>query len=354
MKHKAIISVWYCSGVMAMGSLLAMLPLEVVAQDAQFSQQGIIPTHIDPSLAAAGSDRRLVLVHRDQRVPGGEPFRTTGLAFDACLNPINKERRSQNGRIGAGLSVVNDRSGTPAFRTTDVQANLAYQLFIDGYSSIGAGIQAGSRLLSADPQAGSWASQYDGMRYDAALPHGEPIGTNAIARPDVGLGMNYQFRRMPDPRRHSNTLELRAGAAVFHAARPDLSLFDRHSDRLYRRWSTWVQGEIGLGGGRITLLPSAWHHMQGASRQLLAGLSVRRALGERGFMGPDRESAVTLGLYMRNTNALVTTVEMAWGDYALCLAYDMPMAGDLSTPSPMHAMELALRYMLPAVAGGRR
>lgn len=323
------------------------------AQDAQFSQQAMMPLLVNPALAGATSDLQLSLLHRDQRVPGFEPFRTTAVAFEACLNPITRERRTQHGRSGMGISVVNDRSGTPVFRTTDIQVSLAYQLFIDGYSGVGAGIQAGLRQQVFDPLSGTWASQYNGMRYDPTLSNGEGIGSESIMRPDVGAGMYYTFRRMPQPRKHSTTLQLQAGAAVFHAAKPDLSVFDRQRDRLYRRWAFYVQGEVG--SGRYFLEPAAYVHLQGPSQQVLAGLNLRRRIGDTGgSFGADESSSIALGLFSRNGSALVATVDVRWGNYGSGFGYDLALNGALPNAAPMGAAEFTLRYMIPAASGARR
>jgi type IX secretion system PorP/SprF family membrane protein len=324
-----------------------------MAQDAQFSHQAMMPLALNPALAGAASDLQMALLHRDQRVAGSEPFRTTAVAFEACLNPITRERRVQHGRSGLGISVVNDRSGTPAFRTTDIQASLAYQLFIDGYSGVGAGIQAGLRQQVFDPLAGTWASQYNGMRHDPTLPHGESIGAESLMRPDVGAGMYYTFRRMPQPRKHSNTLEFHAGAAVFHAARPDLSVFDQYRDRLYRRWVFHAQGEIG--SGRVSFEPAAYLHMQGPSQQLLAGFNLRRQIGETGgFFGAERSSSMALGLFTRNGTALVATLDVRWGNYGIGVGYDFALNRAVPNAAPMGAAEFAFRYMVPAATGARR
>lgn len=324
-----------------------------LGQDAQFSQQAMMPLLVNPALAGASSDLQLALMHRDQRVPGFEPFRTTAVAFEACLNPITRERRTQHGRSGLGISVVNDRSGTPVFRTTDIQVSLAYQLFIDGYSGVGAGIQAGLRQQVFDPLSGTWASQYNGMRHDPSLSNGESFGSESVMRPDVGAGMYYAFRRMPQPRKHSTTLQLQAGAAVFHAAKPDLSVFDQQRDRLYRRWAFYIQGEIGAG--RYFLEPAAYVHMQGPSQQVLAGFNFRRRIGETGgFFGADQSSSMALGLFSRNGSALVASLDVRWGNYGLGFGYDIALDRAVPNAAPMGATEFALRYMIPAASGARR
>lgn len=327
--------------------------LAVHAQDAQFSQQHWMPLLLDPALAGATSDLQIALAHREQWVPGSKPFRTTAMAFEACLNPIGRDRRVQHGRTGFGLSVVNDRSGTPMFRTTDVQASLAYQLFIDGYSGVGLGIQAGFRQQVFDPLAGTWAAQYNGMRHDPSLPHGESFGAESIMRPDVGAGMYYTFRRMPQPRKHTSTLELTAGGAVFHAARPDLSVFDQERDKLHRRWVYHVQGELGFGS--YSFEPAAYLHMQGPSRNLLAGFHLRRRLGDTGaFLPPAQRSTLALGVFTRNGTSLVTSLEVCWGAYGLGMGYDMALHRAVPNAAPMGAAEFAIRYLVPAATGARR
>lgn len=324
------------------------------AQDVQLSQQDLMPLFLNPAWAGAFNDKQALLIYRQQQVASAEPFRTMGASFDFCLNPITPERTEQTGRLGLGLGIMKDRSGSPAFRTTDLQVNLAYQLFIDGYSSFGAGIQMGVRQQAVDPLEGSWASQFNGQNYDASIPHGEQFQTESRTRPDVGAGLIYSFKRMPQPRKRSNTLEAQAGAAIFHAGRPDLSVLEGDQHRLERRYSGFVEASIGVGRSNLVMEPAAYLHMQGGSSELMAGLAVRRTFGGKGgFLDPERDVSMALGIFCRNGRAVVATLEMEWSNYAIGMAYDMNL---ISTGriAPLNAMEFGLRYRIPAAKGPKR
>ncbi len=345
----------FISSSAALLLILSLASIRSLAQDAQFSQQTYAPLFLNPALAGGAYDKQALLIHREQHVAGADPFRTTAASFEFCLNPITPERTRQSGRLGLGFGILNDRSGTPAFRTTDIQVDLAYQLFIDGFSSISAGIQTGLRQQAIDPLQGSWASQYNGQQYDAALPHGETFQSEIRTRPDVGAGLVYSFKRMPQPRKHSSTLELRAGAAIFHAARPDLSVLEGQPYRLDRRLATFVEGAIGLGGGNLELRPAAYLHMQGMHSQLLAGIKVRKEFGGKGgFLAPENNPALSLGLFSRNGQAMVATLEVEWGEYAIGIGYDMNLTGVVQQIAPMNAIEFGIRYRIAAATGPRR
>jgi type IX secretion system PorP/SprF family membrane protein len=321
------------------------------AQDALLSQPGAMPLQLTPAAAGMDHDRAASLVHRQQWVPHSSPFSTSGFAYDTRLKTSPDNDKTFRGGFGAGIAFLHDRAGAPELRTTDLQLDLAYHLPIDAYSSVGAGLQGGFRQQVMDAAQGQWGSQYDGQRYDASLPSGEQLQERRF-RPDVGLGVVYSFRRMPQPMRHSNTLEVKAGMGIFHAARPDFS-FAGEVDRLPRRYSAFVTPIIGIGRSDLQLRPAAYLNIQGTSSQLFAGLSVRKYFGEKGFVGEEeRRPAIAIGAYSRNGEAAVALVEAEWGEYAIGISYDVPVRM-LGPVAPYNAMEVSLRYRITRPEPGR-
>src|SRR5690606_14576150 len=234
-----------------------------------------------------------------------DPFITQGISADFCLDRPKPGEDPRKGRAGVGIAFLNDRSASPAFRTTEFQASLAYRLSIDGYSSIAAGLQAGLRQHSLAAPDGRRASPYTGQYYDASLSTGESFDRGTRTRPDVGAGVAYSFRLRQD-RRGSGELAFKTGIAVFHAARPDLSLIEGNGGQVERRYSGFFEGTVGLGRSKLQLRPSAFLNMQGGTMRSLGGIMVEKIFGGRGeFLAPEHSPTLGLGAFVRDGRSVV-------------------------------------------------
>ncbi len=180
---------------------------QLIAQEKLFTQFDYNPLVINP--ANTGNfigDWRIAGYLRNQQLFAGD-FRTTSLSYDRQLYILNQ-------KIGAGLYVMNDESGTGAKKLiyNKIYASLAYQAMV-GNNQIGFGLQAGYAIGSY-PDYSIWDRKTGGFN----LPSGEPDSYGQSNFFDLNIGLNYKTSL--------GVFEPEIGVSAMHLNNPDKS-FDK-------------------------------------------------------------------------------------------------------------------------------
>jgi type IX secretion system PorP/SprF family membrane protein len=312
------------------------------AQDAVFSQQDLIPLALNPAFAGAVDDIGAHLIHRSQWSSIGDPFRTTGATFDTRLGRNRQTTSAHAGQLSLGVSFLSDHAG--AMKTTRADLAVAYHVFLTPNSIIGAGITTGLLQTVMDGASGEWASQYDGIRYDPALPSGEAADTRGHNAFDLGGGLLYTLwatgQGVPDDRSSLNI-----GLSGQHLGRPAISADG--TDRLPVRWSAFINGRWKFGRSQTYIDPGAYYHRQGPGSQLLAGSYIGHRFGpQRAFQNEAIQLCVQLGAFYRLDDAVVAKALFQWDAYSLGMAYDITVSSLARTNSGKGAAEIVLCYDL--------
>ena len=239
------------------------------AQDIHFSQMEFSPLTLNPALAGANSPMQGIVNYRSQWSSVATPFKTIAASVDARFN---ENKRKKSGIIAGGLNFFNDQSGDLQVNTTNVNINLAYHLILDQNSTIGLGIYTGFGQRSIDPNDGRWGSQYNGMAYDALIDPGETFNSPSFSHLDAGSGILYAYKRNKGYMTQNNQLTVNAGVAIYHLNRPSYSFVDAANEKLFIRYSAFVNVEVGIQNTRGCVLPGVYFQKQGPTFELLYGL----------------------------------------------------------------------------------
>ena len=334
-------------------ALLLLLHCTCVrAQDARFSQLSATPMLNNPALTGVMNGQLRVTANYQSlftTLSNTEGYRSLASGVE-WRRPVGNHNFA-----GFGLQLQHDRAGETNYVRTVGMVSGSYQQRIAG------GIR-GSRnahFLSAGAQLGFGQRGFDMTKLwfseqyfvdqvsrtaylDRSAPNGEPDRSlGGQLYPDVNVGLTW-FATLGD----------RAGAyfggAVYHLTRPDVSPLPQFSDLLDRRYVLNGGGELPLGSGEMSLLPSVRFMNQGPSLSALLGSSVRYT--DRAW----REIALRLGGWIQLTRllddrigpgAFVTAVHLEMEQFQLGLSYDLSLGPLNQVTNTRGGFELSLIYI---------
>lgn len=112
--------------------MILLVMLEVQAQDPQFSQYYANPIYTNPAFAGSSNVGRGVINYRSQWPSISGTFRTFSASYDEHYDIING---------GVGIMITGDEAGEGTLRTISLNGMYSYQIIINKYLTIRAGIQ---------------------------------------------------------------------------------------------------------------------------------------------------------------------------------------------------------------------
>lgn len=329
------------------GIVLAGAAFAVSAQDVHFSQMSLSPLTLNPALAGANFGLEGNLNYRTQWASVAEPFKTTAASFNMRLN---ENKRSKKGHLAAGINFFNDKAGEAIMATNNVNLNLAYHIILNDKSTLGGGMYVGYGQRSLQPSSGKWASQYNGMSYDAAINPGETFLSDRLSFVDVGAGLLYTFKKDERYMTSNDQFWLNIGAAVYHIGQPSYSFINAPDERLYMRYSAFVNSIIGMGNSRLSLMPAVYYQRQGTAQEILMGTYFRYMIQEESkFTGYHKSSSFAAGVFYRNKDAVIVKGLFEWSGYALGLAYDFNVSSLTEVSRSRGGVEICLRMIMSDV-----
>ena len=325
------------------------LSSNVDAQDIHFSQMAFSPLNLNPALTGANSTLQGIVNYRSQWNSVAEPYNTFGASIDARFND---NKRDKNGIIAGGLNFFNDQAGDLKVSTNIVNLNLAYHLILDKTSTLGLGIYGGFGQRSIDPTGGKWGSQYDGESYNEAIPSNEIFNSPSFTYLDAGAGLLYTYEKFEGYMTQNNQRQFNGGIAFFHVNNPSYSFIDNGSEKLYIRWSVFVNGTFGINNSSGALLPGIYFNRQKSNMEILYGTYYRITLTEGSKVTSFKKPFfLHLGLFHRWNDALVGKAMLEWSDISAGFAYDINISSLNDVSDAKGGFELFLRYNLLSTNG---
>lgn len=331
-------------------AFIAIVSIQSVsAQDIHFSQMPYSPLNLNPALAGANFDIQAIANYKSQWQSVAVPYKTIGASYDMRL----KRKKGKKGFFAAGINVFNDQAGDVKMTTTNVSLTGAYHLLIDANSTIGGALYGGYGQRGINPASGKWASQYDGMQYNSALPSGENFNSQNFGHIDAGMGIVYTYRKSERYMTGNDQMQINAGVAAYHLNQPKYSFIDASNEKLYMRISAFANGIIGIPNTRLSALPGIYYNRQGTSQEILMGSYIRYMTSEASkFTGLKDASAVSAGVFYRNKDAVIIKGMLEWQNYALGVAYDLNTSSLAEVSKRKGGFEIFLRFVSPSPFGG--
>ncbi len=332
-------------------TILTSMQSGLKAQDVHFSHAEFSPLTLNPALAGALSPMQGIANYRSQWRSVATPYKTIAASFDARFN---EKKRDKKGIIAGGLNFFNDQSGDLKIVTNNVNVNLAYHLMIDRNSTIGLGLYTGFGQRSINPSAGRWGSQYVNGAYDASAAPGEVFNNASFTYLDAGTGLVYTYKKNAGYMTQNNQFSLNAGVAAYHVNRPKYSFLGQGDEKLYMRYSAFVNAVIGIQNTRGSFLPGVYFQRQATENEVYLGTYYKYLLSEGSMVtGFTRPMSFYLGVFHRFKDAFVGKVMFEYDCYSLGFAYDINVSSLRSVSNAKGGFELFLRYNLGDGGGFR-
>lgn len=320
------------------------------SQDIHFSQFNNIPLVINPALTGAfNGDQRIAINYKDQWKNVGSPYRT--YAFSADMGFMKK--RWKKNYLGAGLLMYKDVAGTASLGTTQASLSISSFISLGDKNKISAGLQGGFVQRTLKDVGQSWDSQYDPSKaegWNSDLAANEPVTSfSNLGFGDFTGGVQWSFSTSDATLSSNDRKSINAGISFHHVNRPAQKFYETASiDKLYSRITAHAGALIGIKNYHISVNPLFLFSKQGAAREVNLGTMIRYTIKEESkYTKIFKETAVSLGGYLRAGDAFIPALLLEYANYAAGISYDVNTSNLRDATKGNGGFEISLKYTNP-------
>jgi len=309
--------------------LFLVAALQSAAQtDPHFTQNYTYPMYINPALTGSSDgEYRVSAIYRSQWGNISNPYRTTGVSFDARTNR----------NIAVGINLLNQSAGDAGFNYLSTYGSFAYtgvKFGKDNYRRLVFAMQAGIINRKVDPSRFKWGEQWDPITgYNASNATSETFSTSSATTLDIGSGVLY-FDATPGKKTNAF-----GGFSVFHINKPKDPIISTQSTEL-----NTIPMRYTLHGGvsfnlseRTTIVPHILHMRQGKANETMIGTYVQ--------LNVNAETDLMIGGYYRLKDAIAPFVGVDWRNFIIGLSYDANTSKLNGMARNVNSFELSLSYV---------
>lgn len=313
------------------------------AQDAHFTQFDRLPTYLNPAMSGLNYKTEANVLYRSQWTSVDAPFNTLGASFSQRI-----ETRNRNAFFGLGVHVISDKAGARTVSSLDLKLSGTGHIKLNNMSTLGLGIQAGMLQRTLNSGGFEWGSQYDGTDFNASIMNLEGVTYNNLKSLDAAAGLVYSYNVSDFLRvTGNNENQFSAGLTVSHVNKPKNS-FTGGDERLPMKYSLFVNSLIAMSNSNVAIGPTGLVQFQGKARELLIGTRIRYLLVQASkFTGFKSSSALSIGFYYRNKDAIMTMLQYEISNYSVGLSYDINVSKLNPYSNLRGGFEINIRYAAP-------
>ncbi len=314
-------------------------------QDVHFSQFRMSPIFLNPSTSGAFTgDLRAHLNYKNQWASLGNPYQTFAFSADGKLF----QDKWDGSHLGLGGFAYRDMAGDAGYGSTKAKIAVSYNLALAEGQYIAAGLQGGFDQTSLNRDALKWGNQYDGTGHNPDLPSGETTLGTRSSSVDLGFGLDWRTFSEEASVTTTKGYWVEAGAAVHHVVRPERSLYEGGQAKLDMKYIGHVDASFGIPNTAIAILPGMMYARQGPAHEFLYGSMVRYQFKEEShFTGLKKGSALSIGVHNRLGDALIASMMLEYGKYAISLSYDVNVSELRTATNGRGGFEVSLRLLNP-------
>ncbi len=309
---------------------LAMLTVfRVSAQtDPHFTQNYTFPMYINPALTGSSDgEYRVSAIYRTQWGGIVNPYRTTGVSFDARTNK----------NIALGVNLLNQSAGDGGFNYLSAYGSVAYtgvKFGVNNDQRLVLALQAGIMNRRVDASKFKWGEQWNPITgYNASNAITENFTRSSATTLDVGAGALYYDAA---PEKKAN---LFGGFSVFHINRPKDPIISTQSSEL-----NTIPIRYALHGGvsfniseRTSVIPHVLYMHQGTASETMLGTYIQ--------LNVNAETDVMIGGYYRLKDAVAPFVGLDYKNFVIGLSYDANTSKLGALSKSVNSFELSLSYI---------
>jgi type IX secretion system PorP/SprF family membrane protein len=301
---------------------------ETNAQALSYLQYYNAPLLVNPANTGFNPDYdyRAGLNYRNSWSAIGAGYKTMGVWADSKLFA----NRFENGWMGIGATINKDVAGAGQLTATGAALSLAWHQMLGYNSLLSAGFSAGITAKRVDISKLNFDNQWNGQFFDVSIPSNEPFAFSQVGYLDVNMGLNYAYFA-------SENFYFNAGVSLMHLNRPKESFFaSTISDaRVPIRYNVFANASIKMEDLWI-INPNIYFSSVGNTSELVMGLNANRNLGGNG------QQQMILGLYYRNSDAIIPMVGYQINDLKITVNYDATISSVNRFNASRGAYELSI------------
>jgi type IX secretion system PorP/SprF family membrane protein len=309
------------------------------AQDLHFSQYFNSPLLVNPANTGFNPDYdfRLGANYRDQWANVGTPYRTMSAWSDVKMFTD----RFENGWMGLGAAFYKDMAGSGNLTRTSGYLSMAWHQMLGYNSLLSGGFSLGFTSKRIDASKLTFDDQWNGKFFDINIPSNEPFAYSQTSYLDLNLGLNYAYFA-------SENFYLNAGISVMHVNTPRETFFDPSisDNRLPMRITGFLNTNIKMQNVWI-LNPNLYVSKMGNAWETVLGFNANRDLNG------DGSKQLILGLYFRNSDALIPMAGYEINDLRITMNYDATVSslGPQNGTRGAYEISIVKNGIFPSSAG---
>lgn len=236
---------------------------------------------------------------------------------------------SRNGNCGVGLGVsyTSDLAGELSYGERDFAASVScfFSLNKENNAFLSVGVGLGRK---------SWSYEMGAMRLNREGTYDDNVAYDELHTLDLsaGVGLRYQDRE---------ERQLEVGLSVFNINQSKLSYFasTQTTQKIDRRFCASASYYFSCSD-LMGLRPKAVFNSQRKYREAIYGADLVFKLQDGVFVS----SLLSLGLMLRNTEALIICPKYRYNSFSAGISYDINISGLSKVSHTYGAMELWLSY----------
>ncbi|MEI8278657.1 MAG: PorP/SprF family type IX secretion system membrane protein [Bacteroidota bacterium] len=314
--------IWF---VMLCGLLMISKSTAVQAQDIHFSQFYETSILRNPALTGVfQGDYKVGAFYRSQWSSIANPYQTAMVTAEMRFG-VGK---SVTDFLSFGLLSYYDRAGSLNMQTLALYPSVNYSkaLNAEHHRYLSVGFTGGYLQRSYDPGAATFNNQYQSGQYDPSNPSGENLPNPKISNYDLGAGISYSSTTG-----NEEHITYYVGASGYHFTEPKQSFYNNNLIKLQMKWN----GNAGMTmkmSENSGLQLHANYMVQGTYQEIMLGGLL--SWNKRTSINDEGRFAVYGGIFYRVNDALIPTVKIEFGNYAISGSYDVNVSS-LSAASSM-------------------
>ena len=296
--------------------------------DPHFTQNYTYPMYINPALTGSSDgDYRVSAIYRSQWGGISNPYRTTGLSFDARTNK----------NIALGVNLLNQSAGDGGFNYFNAYASVAYTGVKFGATNnhrVVFAMQAGVINRRVDQAKFKWGEQWNPITgYNASNSISENFASTSATTLDIGAGVLYYDAA---PGKKANVF---GGLSFFHLNKPKDPIISNQSVALNTiplRYT--IHGGLSFNlSERSSIIPHVLYMQQGTAKEIMLGAYLQHNVNE--------ETDLMIGGYYRFKDAIAPFVGVDWRNLLIGLSYDANTSKLGAMSGNINSFELSLSYI---------
>lgn len=323
------------------------------SQDPHYSLINTQPLVLNPALTGVfdfdfkQKDIRFASLYRQQwttvasnYIDVPKPYHTTSLSIDGLLK---RDKTVHGDYIGAGLSMMYDRSGDLNLSTQQVNFSTSYNKSLNGSKTtfLTLGLQGGFANRSVNHNNGYYDNQWTGLNFDPNLPTGESFPTSSFSFTDFSIGAVYEKFENFKPK-------YMIGVAYFHLNTPTQAFYDNSAANLGQKLNVHGQMDYPIGLKKSIVTHLVYSTQRGKTKTNIGGYYKTKVYDQK-----QMKNSYYFGGGARVTgnheqfiqaDAVFLAYKMSVGDFLWGIAYDINISKLTPASQTFGAFEISLMY----------